>query len=265
MFDDRAALGNQSRECLRDHYWAFPDIVIRPFARLNSGALLSSGALFALRSDHVNSERSMSRFWLMMNAATSCAATLLLPHASFAANGSAEQRYVRTSFVLIEHQRSATFTARQPEPALSPGREQSRVIALPRLGSATRARVLAAVRAAELRHSLPIGLLDALIATESAYVPWAISRAGAGGLAQLMPATAAELGVADRFDPLQSIEGGARYLRRMLDRFGSVSLALAAYNAGPGSVRRAGGIPFNGETPGYVAQVLRRWTSFAAR
>lgn len=120
--------------------------------------------------------------------------------------------------------------------------------------------MLPAVRAAEVRHRLPAGLLDALIATESAYSPWAVSRAGAAGLAQLMPATAAELGVLNRFDPVQSIEGGARYLRHMLDRFGSISLALAAYNAGPGSVRRAGGIPSNGETAAYVAQVLRRWT-----
>lgn len=77
-----------------------------------------------------------------------------------------------------------------------------------------------------------------------------------------MPATARELGVANRHDPRENIEGGARYLRQMLDRFGSVHLALAAYNAGPGAVRKAGGIPRNRETPGYVRNVLGRWMAY---
>jgi soluble lytic murein transglycosylase-like protein len=78
-------------------------------------------------------------------------------------------------------------------------------------------------------------------------------------LGQLMPATARELGVTNRFDPVSNIDGAARYLRQMLDRFGVVHLALAAYNAGPGAVTKAGGIPRNGETPAYVRNVLRRW------
>lgn len=206
----------------------------------------------------------MSRFFMMLKRTAVCVASIFLPHASRAATSSAEQLLVETSFVLRVHQQIAITTVRQPEPATLPASPPSRPVSLPRLGLATRMRVLASVRDAEVRHRLPFGLLDALIATESSYLPWAVSRAGAGGLAQLMPATAAELGVFDRFDPLQSIEGGARYLRRMLDRFGSISLALAAYNAGPASVLRAGGIPFNGETPRYVAQVLRRWISFSA-
>ena len=68
-----------------------------------------------------------------------------------------------------------------------------------------------------------------------------------------------DLGVADRYDPVANIEGGARYLRQMLDRFGSVHLAVAAYNAGPNAVARARGIPLNGETPNYVRNVLLRW------
>ncbi len=115
------------------------------------------------------------------------------------------------------------------------------------------------VFAAENRHGLPVGLLDALIWTESHYNPMALSNAGAVGLAQLMPGTARELGVANRYDPVASIDGGARYLRRMLDRFGSIHLAVAAYNAGPNAVARAKGIPLNGETPGYVRNVLARW------
>ena len=74
-----------------------------------------------------------------------------------------------------------------------------------------------------------------------------------------MPATAQRLGVANRYDPIASIEGGARYLAQMIDRFGMVHLALAAYNAGPGAVDRARGIPANKETPGYVQSVLERW------
>ena len=119
------------------------------------------------------------------------------------------------------------------------------------------------IRAAELRYGLPPRLLQALIWAESRFNPLAVSPAGAAGLAQLMPATARELGVTNRHDPRQNIDGGARYLRQMLDRFGSVHLALAAYNAGPGAVAKAGGIPRNRETPGYVERVLDRWLRYA--
>jgi hypothetical protein len=122
-----------------------------------------------------------------------------------------------------------------------------------------RASYLPHVYAAEVRYALPTGLLDALVWTESRYNPLAVSHAGAAGLGQLMPATARELGVTNRFDPVSNIDGAARYLRQMLDRFGVVHLALAAYNAGPGAVTKAGGIPRNGETPAYVRNVLRRW------
>jgi len=122
-----------------------------------------------------------------------------------------------------------------------------------------RASYLPHVYAAEVRYALPTGLLDALVWTESRYNPLAVSHVGAAGLGQLMPATAKELGVTNRFDPVSNIDGAARYLRQMLDRFGVVHLALAAYNAGPGAVTRAGGIPRNGETPAYVRNVLRRW------
>ena len=121
------------------------------------------------------------------------------------------------------------------------------------------------IREAELRHRLPPRLLQALIWVESRFNPLAVSPAGAAGLAQLMPATARELGVVNRHDPQQNIDGGARYLRQMLDRFGSVHLALAAYNAGPGAVTKAGGIPRNRETPGYVRSVVDRWMSYANR
>tara|TARA_A100001391_G_scaffold83275_2_gene54552 strand:- start:46215 stop:46778 length:564 start_codon:yes stop_codon:yes gene_type:complete len=118
------------------------------------------------------------------------------------------------------------------------------------------------IREAEVRYRLPPGLMQALVWAESRFNPMAISPAGAAGLAQLMPGTARELGVSNRHDPAQNINGGARYLRQMLDRFGDVHLALAAYNAGPGAVTRAGGIPRNRETPAYVRSVLQRWMAY---
>ena len=124
-----------------------------------------------------------------------------------------------------------------------------------------RAVYLPHVYAAEAQYGLPTGLLDALIWTESRYNPFAISGAGAAGLGQLMPKTARELGVANRFDPRANLWAAARYLRQMLDKFGMVHLAVAAYNAGPGAVERAGGIPLNGETPSYVRNVLAFWGS----
>jgi hypothetical protein len=122
-----------------------------------------------------------------------------------------------------------------------------------------RTSLLGDVYAAEARFGIPHGLLDALIWTESRYNPRAVSSAGAAGLGQLMPRTAKDLGVRNRFDPQSNIQGAASYLRQMLDRFGVVHLAVAAYNAGPGAVSRSGRIPLNGETPEYVRNVLNRW------
>lgn len=134
-----------------------------------------------------------------------------------------------------------------------------RAIRSGRRSSAARDRVILQIHAAERRHGLPFGLLDALVAAESGYRADAVSGAGAAGLGQLMPATARSLGVVDRFDIRANLDGAARYLRSMIDKFGSISKALAAYNAGPGAVIRAGGIPRNRETPTYVYRVLGLW------
>jgi len=111
-------------------------------------------------------------------------------------------------------------------------------------------------------EGVPTSLLAALVWSESSFNPDAESSAGARGLAQLMPATAAGLGV-DIDNPVDNLRGGARYLRQMLDRFGSVELALAAYNAGPGAVTRANGIPDYPETQNYVTKVMARAATLA--
>jgi len=91
---------------------------------------------------------------------------------------------------------------------------------------------------------------------ESGFDPTALSPAGAAGIAQFMPATAAAAGLRDPFDPDRAVPAAARLLAAHLRAFGSVPLALAAYNAGPGAVRRHGGVPPYAETRGYVAQVV---------
>jgi hypothetical protein len=122
-----------------------------------------------------------------------------------------------------------------------------------------RAKWWPAVARAECHHGLPPGLLDAVILAESEYAVFAASPAGAQGLTQLMPTTAMDLGVMNPDNPLENIDGGARYLRNMLEQFGSVALGLAAYNAGPAAVVRSKGIPANGETPDYVRRVFAFW------
>jgi soluble lytic murein transglycosylase-like protein len=108
-------------------------------------------------------------------------------------------------------------------------------------------------------HGVSPALIEAVIRTESGFDPSAVSPKGAAGLMQLMPKTASALGVADRFDPRESIRGGVRHLRYLLERYqGSVVLALAAYNAGEGAVDAHRGIPPYPETQQYVRSVLRR-------
>lgn len=111
-------------------------------------------------------------------------------------------------------------------------------------------------RSAAVRHRVPEDLFLRLVQQESGWNPRALSRAGAQGLAQLMPATARYLGVGDAWDPYQNLDGGARYLREQFETFGSWRLALAAYNAGPDAVRQYGGVPPYRETRGYVKIIL---------
>ncbi len=119
------------------------------------------------------------------------------------------------------------------------------------------ARYDAYIREAAALYQLPEAFLRAIIRVESDYNLHAVSRVGAQGLMQLMPGTAARMGVRDAFDPRQNILGGARYLRILANAFaGDLILTIAGYNAGEGAVIRHGGVPPYAETRGYVRRVL---------
>jgi soluble lytic murein transglycosylase-like protein len=113
------------------------------------------------------------------------------------------------------------------------------------------------IREVAQRHGVSQDLVAAVIRVESGFNARAVSRKGARGLMQLMPGTAAILGVRDSFDPADNIDGGVRHLRGLIDRYGSnLPLALAAYNAGAGAVDAYGGIPPYPETQAYVERIL---------
>jgi soluble lytic murein transglycosylase-like protein len=128
-------------------------------------------------------------------------------------------------------------------------------VAVPSYSGRYRGLYLDAAKQAARRHGVPEDLFLRLVQQESGWNAKAVSHKGATGLAQLMPATARRLGV-NMHDPHDNLDGGARYLRMMYDRFGDWKLALAAYNAGPEAVQKYGGIPPYRETKGYVRAIL---------
>jgi soluble lytic murein transglycosylase-like protein len=126
------------------------------------------------------------------------------------------------------------------------------------------ARFRSLIEQAAQRHRLDAALLAAVVHVESGGNPQAVSPAGAQGLTQLIPATAQRFGVHDPFDPAQSLDGAAKYLRGLLGQFsGDVSKALAAYNAGEGNVKKYGGIPPFAETQAYVPAVLAAYDTYS--
>lgn len=154
---------------------------------------------------------------------------------------------------LLDNRLSKQYSASirlQPNPIVVP-----KDSAIPRFRGNYKGQYLSVAKAAARKHSIPEDLFLRLVQQESGWNPSAKSHAGATGLAQLMPATARKLGV-DIHDPHQNLEGGARYLRMMYNKFGSWRLALAAYNAGPGAVEKHAGIPPYAETRNYVRVIL---------
>ena len=145
------------------------------------------------------------------------------------------------------------------------GFESALSIATSHQGEVDRGRVEKAVVKAAKEHGVNADLLLAVAEVESGLRPDAVSSKGALGVMQLMPSTAASMGVVDVLDLDENIDGGARYLREQMDRFGGdLSLALAAYNAGPEAVSRHEGVPPYGETRRFVSRVLSRLAAMGA-
>jgi soluble lytic murein transglycosylase-like protein len=168
----------------------------------------------------------------------------------------ARRRHMRTAFLAAA---MSSAPVARPAIALFPAVKMTQ----PQVDVATEFEVVPPSEAYEeliqdaaLQYDMDPDLIRAVMQTESAFHPYAVSRAGAEGLMQLMPALADEMGVADSFDPRDNIMGGARYLKRLLDYHnGNLDLALASYNAGPGNVERYGGIPPFRETRKYVKTI----------
>ena len=199
---------------------------------------------------------NMSRIWLLavglaagMDAGGAAAEGLTL-----AKSGSAASR------LAIFHRQTAVLDTRAASQyansaRLTPHGKDARPSGpLPSYSGRYRGLYLDTARDAARRHGVPEDLFLRLVQQESGWNPSAVSHKGATGLAQLMPETAARLGV-NPTDPNDNLDGGARYLRMMYDRFGDWKLALAAYNAGPEAVEKHGGVPPYRETTGYVLAV----------
>jgi hypothetical protein len=134
-------------------------------------------------------------------------------------------------------------------------------VALARFDAASsRIPYAAQIRSAAVANGIDPSLLAALVSAESNFHPDAVSSCGAQGLCQLMPGTAAGLGVTDSFNVQQNLDGGAKYIARQLQNFGRVDMALAAYNAGPGYVSRLGSVP--NACLSYIGRILDKWVSY---
>lgn len=163
--------------------------------------------------------------------------------------------------VLTDSPRHAGFEVWWTDPV--PGRTLPNGVPMPRLDRIGNLDAYDdAFLFAAAANGLPAELIKAVAVAESRMNPRAVSPAGAQGLMQIIPSTGRALGLTDPFDAEQSITAGATYLARQVGAFGSYALALAAYNAGPGAVRRHGGIPPYAETTTYVSRVLGLYEHF---
>ena len=160
---------------------------------------------------------------------------------------------------------AAALHAGNPAQGLQPGGADAPGSGLPVAAPVPPAEIDALVEQNAATWQVDPALLKAVIANESGFNANATSKVGAQGLMQLMPETAASLGVRDAYDPAQNVAGGARYLRGLLDRFGGDKrLAIAAYNAGPGAVAKYGDVPPYAETRNYVQNVLASFDKYSS-
>ena len=191
-------------------------------------------------------------------AASSSAGVILSEEVSVSERDPLKHRHVHESLLdsmdVLELSPSAHFLA-MPRPMITP--ELAKALRAGKVHTSTKEweRI---IRKASRLHGLPESLIASVIHTESAFQANAQSPKGAQGAMQIMPETQQELGLTDPFDPEANVLAGCAYLRKQLDRFGSLELALAAYNAGPANVKKYGGIPPFPETRDYVARVTSR-------
>ena len=194
----------------------------------------------------------------MILAAPSQAGVILSEDVSVSQRDPLEQKHVHESLLdsmdVLSLSPSARFLAR-PRPMITP--ELAKAMKSGRIHTPDREWTRIIRKAARI-HGLPEELIASVIHTESAFQAGAESPKGAQGAMQIMPQTQQELGLTDPFDPEANVLAGCAYLRRQLDRFGSLELALAAYNAGPANVKKYGGIPPFPETRDYVSRVTSR-------
>lgn len=162
---------------------------------------------------------------------------------------------VRHPFTVAAADASAATSGLEPPPT-SRSTEQLASVSAENLPARARKLPHDLLERASRMFSVPVNLLRAVVVAESGGRADAVSPSGAVGLMQLMPATAKEMGIQNPKDPWENVFAGAKYLSRLLERFPSVDSALAAYNAGPGAVRRHGGVPPYPETRSYVRRVL---------
>ena len=191
-------------------------------------------------------------------AASSYAGAILSEDVSVSERDPLQQRHVHESLLdsmdVLRLSPSARFLA-MPRPMITPQLAKALKSGRVHTSSGEWKRI---IRKASRLHGLPESLIASVIHTESAFQAGAQSPKGAQGAMQIMPETQQELGLDDPFDPEANVLAGCAYLRKQLDRFGSLELALAAYNAGPANVKKYGGIPPFPETRDYVARVTSR-------